>query len=349
MKRVVSSVLGLAAGVLAVSVAACSAETQPTKNLSGNIKIDGSSTVYPITEAVAEEFKKVAPKVNVTVGISGTGGGFKKFAAGEIDISDASRPIKKDESDKCAEKGIEYIELPVAFDGLSFVVNTKNAWVDHLTVDELKKIYILAKTGEKDGKPTFADKPAVMSWKDIRATFPDKPIKFFAPGTDSGTFDYFKEVLAGKDGAVRADMSVSEDDNVLVKGVEGDEGAIGFFGFAYYVENKAKLKVVPIDGGQGGGAITPTHDSITDGTYAPFSRPLFIYVNKKSAGRKEVRGFVEFYLDKVSGLVDEVGYVQIPPEIISRAKANFAAMKTGTQYTGADGKSVHGPLEKVYK
>lgn len=346
MKRMFASVLGLTVGVLAATSVA-NVGCQPTKNLSGNIKVDGSSTVYPITEAVAEEFKKVAPKVNVTVGVSGTGGGFKKFAAGELDISDASRPIKKDEADKCAEKGIEFIELPVAYDGLSFVVNPKNTWVDHLTVDELKKIYILQKTGEKDGKATYPDKPSVMTWKDVRSSWPDKPIKFFSPGTDSGTFDYFKEVLAGKDGAVRADMSVSEDDNVLVNGVTGDEAAIGFFGIAYYEENKTKLRAVSIDGGKG--AIAPSHDTVNNGSYAPFSRPLFIYVNKKSAGRKEVAEFVNFYLEKANVLVEEVGYVKIPAEVISRAKANFAALKIGTQYTGPDGKAVHGPLEKVYK
>jgi len=346
MKLKFSSILSV--GVLAVASGAfAGVVAQPAKNLSGNIKVDGSSTVYPITEAVAEEFKKASGKVNVTVGISGTGGGFKKFSAGELDVADASRPIKKDEHDKCAEKGIDYIEIPVAFDGLSFVVNPKNTWVDKLTVDELKKIYILSKTGEKDGKATYPEKSSVMSWKDIRSTFPDKPIKFFSPGTDSGTFDYFKEVLAGKDGAVRADMSVSEDDNVLVKGVEGDEGAIGFFGFAYYVENKAKLKVVPIDGGKG--AITPNHDTITDGTYAPFSRPLFIYVNKKSADRSEVAGFINFYIDNASELAEEVGYVKLPAEVISRAKANFAAKKTGTQFTDAKGEKVSGSIVKVYQ
>ncbi|MGE3110069.1 MAG: PstS family phosphate ABC transporter substrate-binding protein [Phycisphaerales bacterium] len=349
MKRIFTSVL--AVGILAAASAAAVAHaaSQPTARLTGNIKIDGSSTVYPITEAVAEEFKKVAPNVNVTVGISGTGGGFKKFSIGETDISDASRPIKKEEADKCAQKGIEYIELPVAFDGLSFVVNTKNTWVDHLTVDELKTIFILQKTGEKDGKPTYPAKPGVMTWKDVRPTWPDKPIKFFAPGTDSGTFDYFKEVLAGKDGAVRPDMSVSEDDNVLVKGVEGDDAAIGFFGFAYFVENKDKLKVVPIDAGKGAGAITPTHETINDGSYAPFSRPLFIYVNKKSAARKEVAAFVNFYLDQTAKLSEEVGYVAIPSEVISRAKANFTALRTGSQFMDAAGKSIHGSLEKTYK
>ncbi len=347
MKRIFTSVLAVGVLAAAASAGAAHIASQPTRNLSGTIKIDGSSTVYPITEAVAEEFRKVAPKVNVTVGVSGTGGGFKKFAIGEIDISDASRPIKKDESDKCAEKGIEYVEIPVAYDGLSFVVNPKNTWVDHLTVDELKKIYILAKTGEKDGKPTYPDKPSVMTWKDVRSSWPDKPIKFFSPGTDSGTFDYFKEVLAGKDGAVRPDMSVSEDDNVLVNGVSGDEGAIGFFGIAYYEENKDKLRAVSIDGGKG--PIAPTNQTVNNGTYAPFSRPLFIYVNKKSAARPEVAAFVNFYLEKASELVDEVGYVAIPAEVISRGKANFAALKTGTQYLDAAGKGVHGPLTEVYK
>ncbi|MBC7771998.1 MAG: PstS family phosphate ABC transporter substrate-binding protein [Pyrinomonadaceae bacterium] len=333
MKRFLSFIV--AAGVMsAATIASASAlDAQPVKKLSGNLKIDGSSTVYPITEAVVEEFKKTAEKVNITVGISGTGGGFKKFGAGEIDIADASRPIKKEEHDKAVEGKIEYIELPVAYDGLSIIVNKKNTWVDKLTLDELKKL--------------FTTSGSAKSWKDVRSSFPDRPVKLFAPGTDSGTFDYFKEVIATKEAAIRADMSVSEDDNVLVKGVEGDEGAVAFLGYAYYVENKDKLKVVPIDAGKG--AIAPNHDTITDGTYAPFSRPLFIYVNKKAASRAEVKAFVEFYLDKVSDVVDEVGYVQIPSEVISRARANFKALKTGTQYTNDKGEKVSGPLEKVYK
>jgi phosphate transport system substrate-binding protein len=331
MKRLLSSVLALSVFGAAAAVAAVG--VQPNKNLSGTIKIDGSSTVYPITEAVAEEFKKAAPKVNVTVGISGTGGGFKKFAVGETDISDASRPIKKEEHEKAVASRIEYIELPVAYDGLSFVVNPKNTWATDLTVDEIKKIF-------KDGS-------TVKTWKDVRSTWPDKAIKLYSPGTDSGTFDYFKEVVVGDKGNVRQDMSVSEDDNVLVRGVVGDEGALGFFGCAYYFENKDKLRVVPIDSGKG--AITPTHDTVENGTYAPFSRPLFIYVNTKSAERPEVRGFVEFFLQNAPELVNEVGYISLPSEIYSRAKANFKAKRTGTQFIDEKGDKRHGPVTDLYK
>ena len=331
MKRLLSSVI--AVSLVGASAALASLGVQPNRNLSGTIKIDGSSTVYPITEAVAEEFKKVAPRVNVTVGISGTGGGFKKFAVGETDISDASRPIKKEENAKALESRIEYIELPVAYDGLSFVVNPKNTWATDLTVDEIKKIY-------REGS-------TVKTWKDVRPSWPDRPIKLYSPGTDSGTFDYFKEVVVGDKGNVRQDMSVSEDDNVLVRGVVGDEGAIGFFGCAYYFENKDKLRVLPIDGGKG--PITPSAETVENGTYAPFSRPLFIYVNTKSAERPEVKSFVEFYLDNAPDLVGEVGYISLPSEVYSRAKANFKAKRTGTQFINAEGEKRHGPVTELYK
>lgn len=329
-----SVVIALAAGgwLAGVSMAAAPA-AQPT--LSGSVKIDGSSTVYPITEAVAEEFKKSAPNVNVTVGISGTGGGFKRFGAGEIDISDASRSIKKEEHDKCVESKIEYIELPIAYDGLTIVVHPKNTWVDKLTVTEVKKI--------------FTESGGAKLWSDVRPGFPQKPIKIFSPGTDSGTFDYFKEVVAGKDGSMRQDMSVSEDDNVLVRGVAGDEGAVGFFGCAYYFENQDKVKSVPIDAEKGKGAISPTPETIENGTYAPFSRPLFIYVNKKSAARPEVKAFIEFYMKNASKLSAEVGYVSLPKELYERATKNWTAGKTGTQFLNDKGEAIHGALSTVYK
>jgi phosphate transport system substrate-binding protein len=324
--------------VLVAGIAASFAFAAPNTALKGAVKCDGSSTVMPITSAAAEEFKAAAPNVNVTVGVSGTGGGFKRFCAGETDISNASRPIKKEEHDKAVENKIDYIELPIAFDGLSIVVNTSNTWVDKLTIDEIRKIYL---------------EGGAKTWADVRAGWPTTPLKIYSPGTDSGTFDYFKEVVAakagkdGKDASIRGDMSVSEDDNVLVRGVEGDPGAIGFFGCAYYFENKDKLKVVPVDAGKG--AISPTHDTIEKGTYAPFSRPLFIYVNKKAADRPEVKAFVEFYMTKAGELSEAVGYVQLPSDMYARATANFAAKKTGTQFLDAEGKKVHGPLGEVYK
>lgn len=329
MKRTLSAaIIGMTIGLIP---GASIAQAPPT--VKGTIKVDGSSTVYPITEAVAEEFKKVAPEVNVTVGVSGTGGGFKRFCVGETDVSNASRPIKPEESEKAASGAIEYIEIPVAFDGLSIVVNPKNTWVDHLTLEEVKRIW--------------TDGSSVKTWKDVRPQWPDKAIRIFSPGTDSGTFDYFKEVVVGSKGSIRGDMSVSEDDNVLVKGVAGDEYAIGFFGCAYYFENKASLKVVPIDSGKG--AIEPNHETIEKGTYAPFSRPLFIYVNKKAIERPEVKAFVGFYLSKAAKLAEEVGYVKLPAEIYGRAARNLAARKAGTQFTDEKGAPRHGALADLYK
>ena len=320
-----------ATSVLAVGFGAFSAAAQSNKNLSGAVKIDGSSTVYPITEAVAEEFAKEAPGVRVTVGISGTGGGFKRFVVGETDISNASRSIKKEELEAANSNAVDFIEIPVAYDGLSIVVNKNNSFIDTLTLDEIKKIFL-------DG--------GAKTWNEVRPSWPNKPIRVYAPGTDSGTFDYFKEVVAGKSGAIRSDMSVSEDDNVLVRGVAGDENSIGFFGCAYYFENKDKLRAIPVDGGAG--PIAPNHETIETGTYAPFSRPLFIYVNKQAASRPEVQAFVAFYLANAGELADEVGYVRLPAEIYKRAEKRWTSRKGGTAFINAAGKSVDGPLTKVY-
>ena len=269
-----------------------------TATLSGEIKIDGSSTVFPITEAIAEEFRAEYPDVRIPVGVSGTGGGFKKFTINEIDINDASRHIKDEEAAKAQENGIEYVEITVAYDGLSVVVNQENDWVDSLTVDELKKIW--------------APDSKVKTWKDVRAEWPNEEIKLYAPGTDSGTFDYFTEEINGESGAMRPDFTPSEDDNVLVQGISGDKNAIGFFGYAYYAENKDKVKVVKIDGGSG--PIEPTFETIKSGEYSPLSRPLFIYVNKASLEREEVKTFIQFYLENAKELAAEVGYVALPDE-----------------------------------
>lgn len=303
--------------------------------LGGVVRIDGSSTVYPITEAVAEEFFDVAPKVKVTVGISGTGGGFKRFTIGETDISDASRPIKKKERDMASTNGVEFIEIPVAYDGLSIVVNPGNYWTDQLTVDDLKRIFL-------DGSP-------VHTWRDVRPEWPEVAVRIYAPGTDSGTFDYFKEVVAGKTGSIRGDMSVSEDDNVLVRGVAGDEGAIGFFGCAYYFENRDKLKVVPIVNPKSGETVKPAPTTIENGSYAPFSRPLFIYANASSLKRPEVKAFVEFYLANGPRLAEEVGYVRLPKEIATRIAADVAAGTTGTRFLTPAGEKVHKPLAEIYR
>lgn len=299
--------------------------------LKGSIRIDGSSTVYPITEAVSEEFSKVAPKVNVTVGISGTGGGFKRFCAGETAISDASRPITPSEVALAATNKIEFIEIPIAYDALCIVVHPKNDWVKSVTIAQLKQIY-------SAGGP--------KTWKEIDPTWPDRAMKIYSPGTDSGTFDYFKEAVIGKEGKVRSDMSVSEDDNVLVLGVSGDQDAIGFFGLAYYEENKDKLRDVPVVGAAGS-PVAPQASTVNDGTY-PLSRPLFIYVNAKSAGKPEVAALVDFYLDKADELVSEVGYVMLPADFLAKANANWKARRLGTQFV-KDGKKIDGSFAKLYQ
>ncbi len=286
------------------------------------IKIDGSSTVYPVTEAVAEEFQKATKgKTKVTVGISGTGGGFKKFTRGETDISDASRPILAKEMEEAKKNGVSYIELPVAFDALTVMVHPKNSWAGTLTVDELKKIW----EPEAQGK--------ITNWKQIRPGFPDAPLKLFGPGADSGTFDYFTEAIVGKAKSSRGDFTASEDDNVLVQGIAGDNAALGYFGFAYYVENKDKLKAVAIDAGKGK-AVLPSEEAVIDGTYYPLSRPIFIYVNKKSLEKPEVKEFVEFYLKNVPKLAKEVKYVPLPAEAYTAAMERFKAGKTGTVFGG---------------
>ncbi len=272
-------------------------EAEKSMDFKGDVKIDGSSTVFPISEAVAEEFMKVHRNVRVTVGVSGTGGGFKKFCLGETDISDASRRVKDNERDICTENDIEFIELAVAFDGLSVMVNPDNDFVDHLTVEELNKIW------EPESE--------VNNWKDVRPGFPDLEIKLYGPGTDSGTFDYFTDEINGEEGASRSDYTASEDDNVLVKGIAGDKGSLGYFGYAYYIENTDKLKVVPIDGGDG--PVLPTPETINTGTYAPLSRPIFIYPSINSLINKpQVLEFVKFYLMDGPALVPQVGYIQLP-------------------------------------
>lgn len=305
-------VLGLLTLALA-SLPLAGAAKQPASNLKGNVRVDGSSTVFPITEAVGEEFQRLHSEVRVTVGISGTGGGFKRYVLGETDINDASRPIKDSEMATAREHGIESIELPVAFDGLSVMVNPSNTWVDHLTVDELKRIWQAGST--------------VKTWADIRPNWPAQKITLYGPDTDSGTFDYFTEVITGQ-GSCRADYTASADDNVLVTGISGDKNALGYFGYAYYVENKGKLKLVPIDGGGGKGPVTPSETTINNGSYAPLSRPLFIYVSKSAAARPEIQAFVKFYLENAAQLASEVGYVALPQEAYTLAQKRFDARNT---------------------
>jgi phosphate transport system substrate-binding protein len=288
------------------------------------ITIDGSSTVFPVTEAVAEEFQKAKKgEVKVTVGISGTGGGFKKFCRGETDISNASRPILKQEMQACAEKGIKYIELPVAFDALTVVVNKKNNWAEEMTVAELKKMW----EPDAQGK--------ITNWKQVSPRFPDRPLKLAGAGSDSGTFDYFTEAIVGKAKASRGDYLASEDDNVVVQFIISDENALGYFGLAYYLENKDKMKAVKIKLDEKSPAVTPSVETVNNGTYQPLSRPIFIYVNADAAKNKpEVREFVEFYLKNGAKLSKEVGYVDLPARAYELALKKFQAMKTGTAFGG---------------
>lgn len=292
-----------------------------TSNLSGNVTVDGSSTVFPISEAMAEEFQKANPGVKVTVGKSGTGGGFKKFCNGETDISNASRPIKPEEVDLCKKGNVEYVELPVAYDGLSVVVNPQNTFAQCLKVDELKKMW----------EPTAQAK--VTTWNQIRPSFPNERIGLYGPGTDSGTYDFFTKAIVGEEGKSRGDYTASEDDNTLVQGVSADKGGIAFFGYAYYAENKDKLKLVAIDGGKG--CVEPSEATINDGTYQPLARPEFIYVKKTAASRPEVKAFVEYMLAPANKkLISEVGYVPLPDELLTEVQARFQAGKVGSIFEG---------------
>lgn len=310
--------LGVAAAVAALSaslIPAAFSQGTPT------IRIDGSSTVFPITEAVAEQFQKAqGGKIRVTVGVSGTGGGFKKFCRGETDISNASRPILAKEIADCKAAGINFIELPVAYDALTVVVNPQNTWARSLTVAELKNIW------GPDSK--------INNWSQVRQGFPNIPLKLFGPGADSGTFDYFTEAINGKAKVSRKDFTASEDDNVLVQGVSRDRGALGYFGFAYYMENRNRLKAVAIDNGKG--PVQPSEQNVLNGTYQPLSRPIFIYVNAKSAQRPEVRQFVTYYLNNAPAMVKKVKYVPLPASAYRTILANFNRNRVGTVFGGKD-------------
>lgn len=285
------------------------------------IKIDGSSTVFPITEAVAEEFQKeTRGSVRVTVGISGTGGGFKKFCRGEIDVQDASRPISASEMESCRAGGVQYVELPIAFDALTIAVSPQATWVDSITVAELKTMWEPSAQGR------------VTKWNQIRSTWPDQPLKLFGAGSDSGTFDYFTEAVVGKAKASRGDFTASEDDNTLVQGIANDKYALGYIPYAYYEPNKKRLKAVAVDGGHS--PVLPSRDTVENGSYQPLSRPLFIYVNMKSSLKPEVKRFVEFYLAQVPALAPQVKYVPLPKQAYELAQAHFQNGKIGTAFQG---------------
>jgi phosphate transport system substrate-binding protein len=294
-------ILTAAVAAMGILAAACGSPGNDSGGLAGSINADGSSTVFPITQAVAEEFQAENGGVEIAVGTSGTGGGFEKFCAGETDISDASRSIDPDdEAPVCEKNGVEYVELQAALDGLSLMVNPENNFVDCLTTEELAAIW--------------GPESTIDNWKDVRAGFPDEELTLYGPGTDSGTFDYFTDEINGEEGASRSDYTASEDDNVLVQGIAGDPNALGYFGYAYYEQNADKLKVLGIDSGSG--CVTPDVGTIASGEYAPLSRPLFVYVAKEAAGRPEVRAFVDFYLETMNELVPDVGYVPVPDDVL---------------------------------
>jgi phosphate transport system substrate-binding protein len=323
------------AAILLSCTTACGGGSSTTSQQTGasptsqpsEVKLDGSSTVFPISEAVAEEFQKANHGTRVTVGISGTGGGFQKFCRGETDISDASRPISKTELSACTGAGINFIELPIAYDGIAIVVNPKAAWIKDITVDELKTLW----APDAQGK--------VSRWNQVRQGWPDREVHLFGAGVDSGTYDYFTEAINGKAKASRGDFTSSEDDNVLVQGVSGDENALGFIPFAYYEENKGKLKLIPVDDKKpdnGNGAMAPSLDTIKNGTYQPLARPLFIYVSEKALARPEVQKFVDFYLAEGPKLAEEVGYVELGDEVYQLVREHYKNKRTGSAFAAGE-------------
>ncbi len=296
----------------------------PLASLAQVVKVDGSSTVYPITEGVAEDFQKANKGIKVTVGVSGTGGGFKKFCRDEIDVQNASRPILKSEMEDCRKAGVEYFELPVAFDALTVVINPKNAWLKQASVAELKKIWEPAAQGK------------VMRWNQVNPAWPDQPIKLYGAGSDSGTFDYFTEAIVGKAKSSRGDYTASEDDNVLVQGVAGDVNAIGYFGYAYYAENTGKLKALPIVEKEGKPGVLPSEATVLDGTYQPLARPIFIYVKVASLKKPEVKKFVDFYMAQAAKIATEVKYVKLPADIYKANLDHMSKGKKGTVFGGSN-------------
>ena len=298
------------------ALTACKAE-KPSRMVS----IDGSSTVYPLSKALAEAFGKLNPAVQFKIEFSGTGGGFKKFCAGQLDIAGASRPINSTESEQCQAQHIEYVELPVAFDSLSLVVNAKNTFVDCLSVNELRRMWEPAAEGK------------INSWHQIRLSFPAQPLALFSPGKDSGTFDYFTLAIVGIEGWSRSDVTMSEDDMIIERGVAANPNAIGYFGYAYYQANKDKVKLVAVDNGQG--CVVPSAQTVADATYQPLSRPLFIYVNAAAAARPEIEAFTRFYLSPESAqYVTKVGYVPLPAAALAVQTTRFDKGKKGSAFGG---------------
>lgn len=323
--------------VFSVAVAAaCGGGTDG--DAAATIRVDGSSTVFLLSEAVAEEFQSSGQdRPRVTVGTSGTGGGFERFCRGETDINDASRPIRPAEIDACRANGVEFIELPVAYDGIAIIVHPDAEWIEHITVAELRHIWAPESQG------------TVTRWSQVRPGWPDAELHLYGAGVDSGTYDYFTEAIVGTEGSSRGDFTASEDDNVLVQGVASDRYALGFLPFAYYAENRARLKIVPVDNERaedGEGAIAPSVETIRDGTYQPLARPLFIYVSQKALSRPEVQQFVDFYLDAAGELAEEVGYVPLSDRAYEAVNAHFARRRTGTLF-GEGGSQVGITIEEL--
>jgi phosphate transport system substrate-binding protein len=309
----------LVTAVASVALAGCGKGSQGAAGgdgLTGKVTIDGSTTVYPVAQMMGDDFRDVNGDVKVDVGKAGTGSGFQKFLRGEVDIATASRPIKEEEDAALKAKGIEYVEVPIAYDGLSVIVNKDNTWVDHLTMDELKKAWAPGST--------------VKLWSDIRPSFPKEKITFYGPTDNHGTYEYFTEAVNGKKNEIREEYQPNQEYNAIVQSVRGDKGAIAYVGFNYFEENKADVKAVPIDAGSG--AVAPSAESIGDGTYTPLSRPLFLYVSKKALARPEVKAFLEFALGDGLGAVTETKYVMLPKEAYEAIKKNLAAVKTGSMF-----------------
>lgn len=336
-QRTVRTLIPVGLIVLGFALVGCGGGESDGDQLSGRVQIDGSSTVFPLTEAVAEEFMKKHPRARVTVGVSGTGGGFSKFVRQETDINNASRPISPSEGKLAEKNGVPYIELPVSYDGLAVIVHPENDWVECLTVDELRAIW----------EPNSS----IERWNDIRSDFPDRPISLYGPGTDSGTYDYFTAAVLGEEGASRSDFTASEDDNVLVQGVGGDRSSLGFFGLAYYENNANKLKLIAVDNenpDDGKGCIEPSAETVNNGTYQPLSRPEFIYVNANQADEPAVRAFVEFYLNNAGELAREVGYVPLSDAAYQLGLKRFQQRITGSMF-GEEGSVVGVRMEELLR
>lgn len=338
MKRFTFPLLSLLCVGLSLSLSACSKKNKAGGGGAKSIKIDGSSTVFPISEAVAEEFQNSKRgQVRVTVAASGTGGGFKKFCGGETQLTGASRPIRPVEVELCKKNGVEFIELPVAFDGIAIVLHPENTWAGEITVADLKKMW----------QPEAQAK--IKKWSDVRPDWPDQNLRLFGPGVDSGTYDYFTKAIVGKEHSSRGDFNSSEDDNIIVQGVSTDKNALGFFGFAYYVENKDKLKLAGVDDGKadnGNGFIKPSLETISNNTYQPLSRPIFMYVSKKAAQEQHVKDLVHFYLNEGAKLSEEVGYIPLPPRAYKLAATRFDSGKIGSVFEGG-GSKVGVSVEKL--